>query len=58
LSASTALAGPSDKPAAIPTHNNQALRDFVIIGPQHTCGGEPPLSLAVVQPNGAARAVT
>src|SRR5579863_7465853 len=42
LSASTPLASPSDAPIAIPTHSIQALRDLVIIEPQHTCGGDAP----------------
>src|ERR1700704_4496152 len=43
LSASTPLASPSDAPIAIPTHSIRALRDLVIIKPQHTCGGDSPL---------------
>src|SRR5258707_14617051 len=44
LSASTPLASPSDTPIAIPTPNTKAVRDFVVIREQHTCGGDSPLA--------------
>src|SRR6266403_4209959 len=50
LSASTPLASPSDAPIAIPTHSIETLRDLVIIKPQHTCGGDPPLPSAAIFP--------